>query len=223
MLQGVLSAFNGHINVMALLECIKQEDMGLLLWDGAYEQFEAYEQKKDKGDLAAAFILIVAGAAQMKQNLPICEALDPKTWDYSGFQKASQISFEDVIKNEGPIARDTLNAVNAYKSGDYKGYGQQLGQILKYATGVKAQFPTQPEKTETSKREMAAKVAQGLLSSTQVGSINIQDLLICIYEADQSAEILYEGVEILEKAYKDHSIKEAIPGAIAALAFVQQL
>jgi hypothetical protein len=47
--------------------------------------------------------------------------------------------------------------------------------------------------------------------------------LICIYEADQGAEILYEGVEMAEKAWKDKSWNEAIPAAISAFAFVQQL
>jgi hypothetical protein len=100
----------------------------------------------------------------MKQGLPMCEAIDPKTWDFNGFQKASQLSFENLLNNEGPIARDTVNALNAYKSGDFKGYGQQVGQILKYATGVKTQFPTQPKKSETHYKEIAAEVAQGLLS-----------------------------------------------------------
>jgi hypothetical protein len=47
--------------------------------------------------------------------------------------------------------------------------------------------------------------------------------LLCIYEADQSALVLYEGVDILEKAYKDKDPQEAIGGIIAVIAFVQQL
>jgi hypothetical protein len=70
---------------------------------------------------------------------------------------------------------------------------------------------------------MAAEVAQGFLEATNVGTFNFTNLLICIYEADQAALILYEGVQILEEAYKDKDPEEAIGGIIAAVAFVQQL
>jgi len=68
---------------------------------------------------------------------------------------------------------------------------------------------------------MAAKVASGLMSSTGVGSFNFEALLICIYQADEAAEVLEAAVETLEEAYKDKSIQEAVGGAIATLAFVQ--
>lgn len=70
---------------------------------------------------------------------------------------------------------------------------------------------------------MAAKVASGLLSSTLVGSFNFQDLLICIYQADNAAMILEAAVQELEQAYKDKSVQEAVAGAVGALGFVQQL
>lgn len=70
---------------------------------------------------------------------------------------------------------------------------------------------------------MVAEVAQGFLESTKVGSFNFTNLLICIYEADQSALALYGAVDILEKAYKDKDPQEAIGGIIGIIAFVQQL
>merc|ERR1712227_848033 len=63
--------------------------------------------------------------------------------------------------------------------------------------------------------------AQGLFEATKVGEFNFTNLLLCIYEADQAAIALYEGVETLEQAYKDKDWNEAIGGVIAVVAFVQ--
>ena len=57
---------------------------------------------------------------------------------------------------------------------------------------------------------MVAEVAQGFLAGTHVGQFNFTNLMVCIYGADQSALTLYQAVEDLEKAYKDHNVTEAI-------------
>lgn len=127
----------------------------------------------------------------------------------------------DVLIHGLPILRETELAADAYEAGDFYGYGLNIGKILQNATGVRTQF--QPDPKGNVDRTMAAKVASGLLSSTQVGSFNFEALLICIYQADESAEILEAAVQELEQAYKDKSPQEAVGGAIATLAFVQQL
>lgn len=168
----------------------------------------------------------------MKQGLPACEAIDTTSWDYNGFSRSEQIMknpvaffkpvAEDVLIHGIPILKETHDAVEAYNNQDYYDYGLNVGKILANATGVRSQFQAEG-KLENVDREMAAKVASGLLSATQVGSFNFQDLLICIYEADQSAEILEAAVETLEDAYKKHDWNEAVGGVIASVAFVQQL
>lgn len=75
----------------------------------------------------------------------------------------------------------------------------------------------------TQNREWIAEFTQGFFEATQVGEFNFTNLLLCIYEADQAALILYEGVEILEEAWADKNWQEAIGGVIAGVAFVQQL
>jgi hypothetical protein len=72
-------------------------------------------------------------------------------------------------------------------------------------------------------RQMIAEFAQGFLETSQVGEFNFTNLLICIYETDQSALILYQAVEILEEAYHNKDINEAIGGIIASVAFLAQL
>lgn len=78
---------------------------------------------------------------------------------------------EDVLIHGIPILEDSRDAVAAYESEDYYGYGNAVGKILVNATGVRKEFQADP-KPENIDREMAAKVASGLLSSTQVGSFD---------------------------------------------------
>merc|ERR1712195_386698 len=99
---------------------------------------------------------------------------------------------------------------------DYYGYGKQVGKILHNATGSRKEFQADP-KLENIDRQMAAKVASGLLSSTTVGSFNFQELLLCVYEADGAAMVLEGAAETIEQAYKDKSVKEAVAGFVQSL------
>jgi len=46
-----------------------------------------------------------------------------------------------------------------------------------------------------------AEIYQGYLEEMGVGTFNFTNLLLCIYEADQSAIIAYEGVQMAEEAW----------------------
>lgn len=129
---------------------------------------------------------------------------------------------EDVVIHGLPILIETERAVHAMQKEDYYGYGKQIGKILNNATGARKEFQADP-KLENVDREMAAKVASGLLSSTTVGSFNFQELLLCVYQADGAAMVLEAAAETIEQAYKDKDVKEAVSGAVEALAFVQDL
>lgn len=71
-----------------------------------------------------------------------------------------------------------------------------------------------------------AEIYQGFFEGTGVGSFNFTDLLLCIYQADQSAIALYEGVKQLEEAWQEKNWQNALGGAMfvftAAESFVQQ-
>lgn len=232
MLRGVIEAYGGHFSLDALLACVHDEDQALLILDGAFQEFQTAVAQKSVPDLIGGVIATVAGLQQLKAGLPTCEQIDTTTWDYDGFSNTFEmmknpVAFfkpvaEDVVIHGIPILVETERAVAAMNKQDYYGYGQQVGKILNNATGARKEFQADP-KLENVDREMAAKVASGLLSSTAVGSFNFQDLLICIYQADEAAMVLEAAAETIEQAYKDKSVQEAVGGAVEALAFVQQL
>lgn len=231
-LRGVIEAYGGHFNLDALLACIHDEDQAALILDAAFQEFQTAVQKKSVGDLIGGVIATVAGLQQLKAGLPVCEQIDTTSWDYDGFSNTFEmmqnpVAFfkpvaEDVLIHGLPILVEAERAVNAMKKKDYYGYGQQIGKILNNATGARKEWQADPT-LEGVDREMAAKVASGLLSSTLVGSFNFQNLLVCIYEADEAAMVLEAAVETIEQAYKDKDVKEAVAGAVGAVAFVQQL
>jgi len=114
-------------------------------------------------------------------------------------------------------------AVASYEQGEFSSFGYYVGEIMELATSKPEKVVETVEEGPEVNRQMIAEFAQGFFKGTKVGEFNFTNLLICIYEADQAALILYEAVEILEEAYKDKDPEEAIGGVIAAIAFVQQL
>jgi hypothetical protein len=180
-LQGVIAAYGGHFNLDALLACVHDEDQALLILDAAYGEFQTAVKNKSIQDLIGGVIATVAGLQQIKQGLPACEAIDTTSWDYNGFSRTTQmmsdpVAFfkpitEDVLIHGIPILKETVDAVDAYDAGDFYGYGNAVGKILANATGIREEFQADP-KPENIDREMAAKVASGLLSATQVGTFD---------------------------------------------------
>ena len=198
----------------------------------AVQIFEEAYKDKDPVEVIGGVIAVVAGVQQFKQGLPACEAIDTAKWNKQEFETCTDVAVHptqyfkvienDVKINGVSILKDMAKGVEAYRMGDYVSFGQEMGEILKLATEAHAKTLATTEKSEIN-AAMATEVAQGFLEATNVGHFNFTNLLICIYEADQAALILYEGVQLLEEAYKDHDMSEAIGGVIAAVAFVQQL
>jgi len=188
-----------------------------------------FAQDKDINDLIPAVILTIGAIQQAKQGLPACEAIDNTMWNEAKMEQSFDlmkfptrhfsVEENDVMINGTGIKDDILRAVAAYEHADYEKFGEIMGEIAKLATEEKVE--TVSIASEITK-ENVAEVAQGMLKSTGVGSFDLEALLICIYEEDQAALILYEGVQILEEAYADKDIGEAIGGVIAMVAFVQQ-
>lgn len=136
---------------------------------------------------------------------------------------------DDLFVNNHGIMKEAAEAVELYQAEKYFEFGKIMGSILEVAIDTKIEAVPEPALTvvETEEtminRQMVAEFAQGFLETTQVGEFNFTNLLICIYEADQAALILYQAVEILEEAYHDKDINEAIGGIIASVAFLGQL
>lgn len=112
---------------------------------------------------------------------------------------------ENDIKMHGKsIMQDISDALAAYKKEDYEGFGFIMGNVMKIATDAKAAKKTEALPKDISpkeKREKMAEIYQGFFEGTGVGSFNFTDLLLCIYQADQSAIALYEGVKQLDLAW----------------------
>ena len=163
------------------------------------------------------------------QGLPACKAI-PNAFEKDQFMSSMNM-IENPKKYINVIAEDTLKngyelfdlaeqAVTAYKAGHFEEFGVKIGTILETVTTPEAHNQLQVKSDATNKK-MVTEVLQGFLQATNVGTFNFTNLLICIYEADQTATIGYEAVEIFEEAYADKDIMEAVGGVIATVAFVQ--
>ena len=235
-MQGFLNAFGGKFDLYALLMCIYEEDQALLMFDVAVQSFEAAVAKKDPSEAIGGVIAIIAGVQQFKKGLPACKAIDTTTFNYEQMDQCFDVAVhptqyfkvleKDLLVNNYAIMKDVEQAIKAYKSEKFFEFGELMGNIVEIATENKKEealtVVASPDAHEVN-RQMIAEFAQGFLETTQVGDFNFTNLLVCIYEADQAALILYQAVEILEEAYHDKDINEAIGGIIATVAFLAQL
>jgi len=132
----------------------------------------------------------------------------------------------DLKVNGLSIILEGTEAAAAYKMGDHYTFGKKMGEILEKSTEEKHEvktiqdFPV-PADAQID-RKMIAEVIQGILEGTKVGTFNFTNLLICIYEMDQAAEIAYQDFEMIEDAFKNKDYEELIGAAIATVAAVQQ-
>jgi len=226
-MQGAMKPFGGSFNLEALLICIYEEDQAALILDEAVKEMIAFYHSHDVNDLIPAVILTLGGLAQVKKGLPACEAIDSTQWNPKlmdkGFELMSkptehfEVKGNDVLVNGTGIKDDIIKAVEAYQAGEYEQFGEIIGNIAKLATQEKVITVA-----EQITKNNVAEFMQGMFKGTGVGSFNLEALLVCIYEEDQAALILYEAVQLLEDAYAQKDIGEAIGGTIALVAAVQQ-
>lgn len=190
-------------------------------------------KNKSPQDAVAAIILTIAGVQQAKQGWPACEHIKPSEWKYDQLMSSMDIAthpteyFEimekDILINGNSIRKDLWRAVKSYEKGEYDQFGFYLGSILELATRPTETetAPVKKEEEEVFTRGMATEIVQGFFEATNVGTFDFTNLLICIYEADQAAEVLYAAVSLLEEAYADKDPMEAIGGIMFVVAFLQ--
>lgn len=233
--QGLLKAFGGDFDILALLSCIGEEDKALMMFNAAYQQIEKAIADKNINESIGGVILIVAGIKQAQQGWPACKAIDTSSFKYDQMMSTFDIAahptqyFEilekDLLMHGNSIRKDLWKAVKSYEKEQYDQFGFHLGSILELATrpAETETAPVEKKEEEVFSRAMAAEIVQGFFEATKVGTFNFTNLLLCIYEADQAALILYEAVDLLEEAYKDKDPMEAVGGIIAIIAFLQGL
>lgn len=71
------------------------------------------------------------------------------------------------------------------------------------------------------RKTQAAEVLQGMMKPYG-GNFNLENLLLCVYEEDQAALILYEAVQTFKEAIAKKDWQSAIGGVIMLVGFVQQ-
>jgi hypothetical protein len=203
----------------------------VLMFDLAAKMITQAIQTKDFQPLIGAVIAIVGGVQQFKKGLPACEAIVGHEFAFEQLDQCMDVAAyplqnmkvieNDVKINGKSILKDAEAAAAAYESGDFVGFGKNLGDILKLAT-QEPEVETLVAEKEDNRTAVAA-VAQGMLRAMNVGTFNFTNLLICIYQADQAALILYELVGLLEDAIKTHNVQDLIGVGILGFGFVQQL
>jgi len=93
-------------------------------------------------------IAVVAALQQFKQGLPVCEAIDTKSFNYGEFSDSLDIAvhpadhfelIEGDLKMHGTSILEQIGAgVKAYRAGDFETFGKEMGGIIKLATKVDA-------------------------------------------------------------------------------------
>ena len=224
MTQGLIQAFGGKIDIEALLICIYEEDEAALALYSAVEIIEEAITDKDIMEGVVGAIFVVAAYQQALQGLPACKAVKPSDWQTAQWTQSMDILDhpqmymdrirKDIAKNEGPLMADMLAAVEAFKAGEFVNFGEKIGDMIKIATAPVEEKPT------LTKLQYAESL-QGMMIPFGA-KIDVEALLICIYEEDQAALILYEAVDIFKQAIADKEIMEGVMGAFMVLAAYQQ-
>jgi hypothetical protein len=211
----------GSFNIEALLICVYEEDQAALIVYEAVQMIEDVIATKDYEELIGVAIATVAAFQQFKQGLPACEAIDASAANWTKYNQAVTIVENHNIKAIGKnimmngknITKDMESLVANYKAGKFEQMGESLADAFTAATV--------PTFTKVEQKQMA-EFLNGFYKSMGVGSINVEALLICIYEEDQAALIVYEAVQMIEDVIATKDYEELIGVAIATVAAFQQ-
>lgn len=140
----MLKAFGGKFDLLALLECIGDEDKSLLMFDVAVQQFQAAYKEKNPQDAIAGVIATIAGVQQFKAGIPECTAIDSSSFNFEQFNSTYDIAAhptqhfemleEDLLMNGVSIKADLRHAVKSYRKGEFAYFGYYMGTILELAT-----------------------------------------------------------------------------------------
>jgi len=241
----MLEAYGVDFDVLALLVCIQDEDKALLAASMGYQtlQLAVSEWSTDKGAAVSDFIggLLVEVVAYQTavQGLPACEhictkdveKLLPILADHDALMSPANLGslftkFEDDLQINGySIIKMLFSAISAMENSEFEQYGYQLGRIMQLMDLPK---PTKTVGTPLSTVKEgdvkdAASMVQGFFNGVGIVNSHYQDILVCIYEADQSALELYADIGIWEDAWKDKDLFETFFAAVFAFAFVQSV
>ena len=129
----------------------------------------------------------------------------------------------NLKKYESEIKDDVISATYFYKTGQYEKFGDFMGNLVKVITEKETKKASWADAFPHDDRKSIAEFLQGFFQATEVSQFNLTNLLICIYEMDNAALAFYESAEMFEEAWEKKDWQEAIGGAIAIVAGVQQV
>lgn len=133
---------------------------------------------------------------------------------------------DDLQINGYSIMYMIQEAMAAYHQGHFEQFGEKLGQIMHLVNVPKANAPKQFVKEEAAPQQDMSNVAemlQGFFTGVGILDMNFMDILVCIYEADQSALELYADLQIWQEAWADKSLFEGLFAVVFLVAFGQSI
>ena len=144
-LQGFFKATNvGQFNLTNLLICIYEMDNAALAFYESYELLEEAWEKKDWQEAIGGAIALVAGVQGVEQSLPVCEAVDSKSYNWSTFDRLAKLSQDkktafkvidkNLVFNGVTITADFITAMESYQMGRYNEFGYMFGDAMMTAT-----------------------------------------------------------------------------------------
>lgn len=174
------------------------------------------EWKEDKsqaiGDLIGGVLIEVVAYQSAVQGLPACEAI-VKDAAFPEFAMQPPITtkpevfgvFKDDLQVNGySIIYMIEQAMAAFNTGDLETFGKKMGQIMKLAhlpaANTVEKFTLKASRPATDMTNLA-EILQGFFNGIGVEVGDFMDVLVCVYEADQSALELYADIQLWAEAW----------------------
>ena len=208
-LAGFMEPFVGDIDPMALMVCVLDVDEVLLTLDTIVHIVEEAISTKQYPELIVAVITLGGAYKEIQQAIVPCSEIHPS----KDFDKAKELLEHplanlkivgDDVKLAGvSIIEPLKNAIANYKNGDFEGFGKDFGELIKKASEKEMAKPADPEAIKL------AHSLQGFFDATNVGHINIDALLFCIYDEDNALIATYLGFLALKDAWRDRGTQQA--------------
>jgi len=196
----------------------------------------ATDKQSALGDAFGGLLIEYVAYSTAVQGLPACEHIvtADKLTDimsvHASLTSPAQVSnmfgvYENDLQINGySILKMLTEAAAAYENGDFEMHGYLLGRIMQLVNLPKPTMKSEENVlTATSKGDLsnAAEMVQGFMSGVGIVGSHYQDILICIYEADQAALELYADLQIWQEAWQDKSLFEGLFAVVFGVAFVQ--
>lgn len=234
-IKGMFAAFGKKIDILALLICIQDEDkalmaatLGIQNFEMAIGEWKSGDKGSAIGDMIGSVLIELAAYQSFEQGVPACKAIiqDEKFAEFTKAKKDFNLMSFEPYKDDLQVHGYSIlyiieEAMAAYEHADFEQFGEKMGEILKLTQKEHAQkktFQLKEAKPQSDMTDMA-ELMQGFFEGAKVGKMSFMELLVCIYQADQSALMLYSDIELWEEAFADKSWFEGLFAVVFLFAF----